>query len=269
MQIREGHWTAESVSAFWQYQGQKKDLTGYFTYQVGSGVAAFIGHTGRLKPGATVLDYGCGPGFLIQHLLQRRMNCCAADSSAEAVERANQRYAGMPGWKDAFVLNGSCPALREASFDVVTCLETLEHLADDSLQHVVQEIFRYLKPGGIGVFSTPFKEDLKYNNTFCPFCHTEYHKVQHQRSFDASQLSALLQSHGFAVLFCRGLDFHEFQREPPGWKDMSIRILAWAVRKKLREWTDRFSAVPFPHGRTFNYQLKPGPHLCAVVERPV
>ncbi len=82
MQIREGLWTPESVNAFWQYHGRKKDLTGYFTYQVGFGVAAFVGHTSRLKPGATVLDYGCGPGFLIQHLLGRRVNCWAADSSA-------------------------------------------------------------------------------------------------------------------------------------------------------------------------------------------
>ncbi|MGE5293855.1 MAG: class I SAM-dependent methyltransferase [Solirubrobacterales bacterium] len=270
MHIKQGHWTPESTDAFWQYIGQREDLHGdYFTRQVGYGLTEFIGHTGRLRPGTTVMDYGCGPGFLIEYLLSRRVECHAADLSTKAVELANRKYAGNLCWKGASVLSATESLLPAAHFDVVTCIETLEHLPDDSLQRVVREIFGYLKPGGIGVFSTPFDEDLKHSSVFCPFCHTEYHKVQHQRSFNAAQLSSLLQSQGFTVLFCRDLDFREFQRIRPGWKDMSLRALAWLIRKKWKQWTDRISAKPFPYGRTFNHQLRPGPHLCAIAERPM
>ncbi len=84
--ITTAKWTKESVVTFWEYIGQREDLHWeYFTQQVGVGLTEFLAHTGRLKPRAAVLDYGCGPGFLIQHLLDRGVECYGADSSIKSV----------------------------------------------------------------------------------------------------------------------------------------------------------------------------------------
>jgi 2-polyprenyl-3-methyl-5-hydroxy-6-metoxy-1,4-benzoquinol methylase len=263
MKINRAQWTSEA-----EYVGQREDLhREYFTNQVGLGVTEFISHTGRLTPGITVLDYGCGPGFLIRHLLDRGAACFAADSSVKAVELANRKYAGQSGWKGAFVLDGEASVLPQR-FELITCLETLEHLPDESLSPKVSEIFQLLNPGGVAVFSTPFNENLGRNNSFCPFCRTEFHPWQHQRSFDAVQLAALLESVGFVVLFCRELNFWEFQRPRLGWKDLTFHALNWRLQKKLNKWMDLVCGCSFPNGRQFKHLLKPGPHLCAVVQRP-
>ncbi len=269
LKIVRPRWNPEAVVNFWEYIAQREDLRSeYFTNQVGHGVAEFLVQAGRLGPNTAVIDYGCGPGFLIQHLIARGAKCSAVDSSEKAVTLANSKYAGRSGWEGATVLGPKSPPLAKEQFDLVTCVETLEHLPADLLGSLVYEIRGVLKPGGAALFTTPHNEKLQNNMIFCPFCQSEFHKVQHQRSFTADEMRQLLESHGFRVIFCRDLDFGEFQRGRPYWRDMSLRSLSWAVGRKRREIADRFFGDTFPRARLFNFLLKPGPHLCVLVERP-
>ena len=48
------------------------------------------------------------------------------------------------------------------SFDTILCNHVLEHILDDT--KAIQELFRVMKPGGMGVFQVP--QDLKRNITF-------------------------------------------------------------------------------------------------------
>lgn len=50
----------------------------------------------------------------------------------------------------------------DASFDVVFCNHVLEHISDDT--KAMQELYRVLKPGGMGVFQIP--QDLSREKTF-------------------------------------------------------------------------------------------------------
>ena len=51
------------------------------------------------------------------------------------------------------ITNIACP---EHSFDLIICYHILEHIEDD--QKAMQELYRVLKPGGICLVQTPFKE---------------------------------------------------------------------------------------------------------------
>ncbi|HEX7010181.1 MAG TPA: class I SAM-dependent methyltransferase [Phycisphaeraceae bacterium] len=264
---RASDWQREHIDRLWTYWGsQPHHLRRYFTYQVGPGLVAFLKWTGRLR--GRVLDYGCGPGFLLEYLLDEPVECCGLDASAEAIRTVEQKFAGRANWRGIVQADTPPVPYEDASFDVVTCLETLEHLPQELLAPVVGEVKRLLKPGGMAMFTTPFDEDLTQNMVYCPFCQSEFHSVQHLRSFDAASMRELLESQGLRVVFCRDLNFREFQRDTlPRWRDLSPR-LAWRVlRSAANRAMDRLAPRPFPQTRAFSERLVPGPHLCAIAVR--
>lgn len=55
------------------------------------------------------------------------------------------------------------------SFDIVFCNHVLEHIEDDN--KAMSELFRVLKPGGMGIFQIP--QDLNRNNTYEDFSITK------------------------------------------------------------------------------------------------
>ncbi|MDQ1639505.1 MAG: hypothetical protein QOF62_2844 [Pyrinomonadaceae bacterium] len=265
-----GNWTADKVKRFWEYHGTRTDLhSEYFSFQVGAGLTHFLRQTGHLRQGASVLDYGCGPGFLLQNLLEEKVRCYGADASREAVDLANRKFVDNENWMGASVFSFPPLPYQDRIFDIVTCLETLEHLDDDTLKIVLREVKRLLKSDGVALFTTPNEEELTHSYILCPFCNTEYHKVQHVRSFSAAVLRAVLEAEGFEVLFCRGVDLLKFQPALPGWRDWSYGNLKHWLTHRWQDLMDRFSPRPFPFGRVFRAQAgEGGPNLCAVVRQP-
>lgn len=98
------------------------------------------------RPGGSYLDVGCGPG-VISRLVGER-------AKASRVVGVDLSDLGVPFEFHPVDLDAS-PSLPfgDASFDVVTCLETLEHVHDTD--RLVQEIRRVLRPGGYAVLSVP------------------------------------------------------------------------------------------------------------------
>src|SRR5258708_1082902 len=93
----EAVWTPEAVGRFWDYWSARVDFHDeYFTLQVGRGISYFASLAGILK--GKVLDYGCGPGYLLDRLLEQSAEVAALDFSQEAVQQVNARHAGNPRW---------------------------------------------------------------------------------------------------------------------------------------------------------------------------
>ena len=261
-------WKPEHVRRLWTYWNSQPHLQGEnFSFQVGAGITNFLSSTGWLRGKA--LDYGCGLGYLLQQLLDRDLECSAAEFSEESVDLVNGKFQDYPNWKGATLVTGLPTQFLSGQFDVITCTETLEHLSDELLPSVVAEMHRLVKPGGIVLFTTPNDEDLEQAMTYCPFCTAEFHKVQHLRSFSPTSLRTFLESHGFQVLFCQGIDFREFQRDVrlPSVSRISIDLFReWAATRK-NQYLDKIAPRTFPQGREFAQRAGPGPHLCAVVTR--
>ncbi len=262
-------WTVERIAAFWEHWSRSAAAEGeYFTFQVGVGVAVFLAQAVPLR-GARVLDFGCGPGFLIQHLLHADAKVTGADASPHSVRLAAERCGDKPGWEGAFEIRGGRVPFDDRTFDGICCIETIEHVPEEFLGGLVEEVVRVLVPGGWALFTTPNEEDLSRSMVFCPACGEEFHKVQHLTSWTADSLSSLLSSGGLDVSFCRALDLGRFQepsrRPPRHWSPAYLYRRAERAGARL---ADRLWPRPFPEGRFFGLCGGTGPHLVAVATKP-
>jgi SAM-dependent methyltransferase len=95
----------------------------------------------------SIADIGCGTGALTKELTQYG-SCIGIDVSTEAIEFCRSR-----GIKELQIGSAENTGCENDSFDVVVCLDVLEHLKDDS--RGIQEIKRILKPDGIAIIFVP------------------------------------------------------------------------------------------------------------------
>jgi 2-polyprenyl-6-hydroxyphenyl methylase/3-demethylubiquinone-9 3-methyltransferase len=100
-----------------------------------------------------VLDVGCGGGILSESLAQRGADVTGIDmgDAPLGVARLHQLESGLSidyqkSTAEEFAKN------HENTFDVVTCLEMLEHVPDPS--SVINACAKMVKPGGTVFFST-------------------------------------------------------------------------------------------------------------------
>lgn len=111
--------------------------------------------------GLSALDVGCGGGLLCEPLARMEFAVTGLDAAPENVEVATA-HAGAMGLTIDY-RDGSAEALAEAmpgAFDLVTCLEVVEHVAD--LDSFLAALERLLAPGGLLIFSTPNRTPQSY-----------------------------------------------------------------------------------------------------------
>lgn len=93
------------------------------------------------------LDIGAGRGSLIAKVKSKlALESSACDYTDTLMQLAGQRV-------DIVNLNHEPLPYPDATFDLVTATEVIEHLED--FRQVVREIHRVLKPGGVCILSTP------------------------------------------------------------------------------------------------------------------
>ena len=113
--------------------------------------------------GKKVLDVGCGGGILSESMARRGADVTGIDLGTENLKAAalhaeqsalhqTLRYQHIPVEEFAKTHAGQ--------FDVVTCMEMLEHVPDPS--SIVQACFELLAPGGVCVLSTINRNPKSY-----------------------------------------------------------------------------------------------------------
>lgn len=125
--------------------------------------------------GKRVVDVGCGGGILTETLARAGAQVVGIDQS-ELTLQAARKHAEQEGLAiDYRIQTVEALALQESgSFDVVTCLEMLEHVPNPAA--VIDACARLLKPGGTRSFprSTatrrPGSSPSLAANTFCASC---------------------------------------------------------------------------------------------------
>lgn len=104
----------------------------------------------RPLEGKTALDVGCGAGLLAEPLARLGADVIALDASPELIVAAREHAAAVGLEIDYRA--GELAAL-DGKFDLVTCMEVVEHVADPAA--FVRDLAARLAPGGLLIMSTP------------------------------------------------------------------------------------------------------------------
>jgi 2-polyprenyl-6-hydroxyphenyl methylase / 3-demethylubiquinone-9 3-methyltransferase len=104
--------------------------------------------------GKTVLDVGCGGGILADSMARRGATVTGIDLSTKALKVAQLHAleAQTPNVSYREISAEGLAAEQPGHYDVVTCMEMLEHVPNPAL--VVQACAALVKPGGWVFFST-------------------------------------------------------------------------------------------------------------------
>jgi SAM-dependent methyltransferase len=261
-------WTPQTIARFFAWLGtnpHKQDV--YFSLQVGPALVRFLEMAGVLS--GRMIDYGCGPGYLLNLLSNKNIDLHGADFSAEAVDIVNRQLAGKPRWHGVRLIRSMpSPELPESAFDLATCIETIEHLPDEPLNATLAQLRRIVKVGGYLLLTTPSNEDLEKGMGYCPFCEAEFHAWQHVRRFTPQSLRTMLEARGWEVTFCDSLTLWRLMPRPwPGKWDFNLRYAMGSWHRFSATVRDRLRPRPFPHGRLMNVLKRPGPHLIALARK--
>lgn len=208
-------WTRDHVRRFWDfYAANRAADVNYFSRRFGSRIVRLAGRVAPLS--GTVVDVGCGPGFLTAELLRRGHEVKAIDSSICSIERVRERFGGLSRFRGASVAELDDLPLARGEAGAVFMIEVLEHLPRGSWDRVVAEFARVVRPGGLLVVTTPNDEDLDASKIACPECGSVFHDMQHLESVDRRAMQRLLDRNGFEPTLVSGLNFRHYPDRPIG-----------------------------------------------------
>ena len=107
----------------------------------------------------SIIEFGCGEGFLAKHLLQKGYSYLGVDISPSALNKARNRISESdPRFMLGDVTN--LPEVRSGSFDIALdnyCLHMF--VTDADRRRYLGEVHRTLKPGGYAWFHEIGQQD--------------------------------------------------------------------------------------------------------------
>jgi 2-polyprenyl-3-methyl-5-hydroxy-6-metoxy-1,4-benzoquinol methylase len=106
--------------------------------------------------GRRLLDYGSGDGTFLSLVQDLFPEALGVDIAADQIADCVRRFAGSPGIT-FLVTDRLNDSLHVNRYQIVVCMETLEHCPDDIQLTVLDHIYRMTSPGGTVVISVPIE----------------------------------------------------------------------------------------------------------------
>lgn len=140
-----------------------------------------------------LLDVGTGWGYLLDVAAASGFDVHGIDTSAAAAYKTAERFPGR-------VIARSLEDARyaDASFDVVTMTDVIEHVADPV--GLMREVARVLRPGGLLFIITP--DTGSWSHRLLGGQWFQY-KYEHVTYWNRATLERLLAPHGFSTVIAR------------------------------------------------------------------
>jgi 2-polyprenyl-6-hydroxyphenyl methylase/3-demethylubiquinone-9 3-methyltransferase len=184
--------------------------------------------------GLNVLDVGCGGGILSDSMARKGARVTGIDLSTKALKVAQLHAleAGTPNVQYREVSAEALAAETPGQFDVVTCMEMLEHVPDPA--SVVRACSTLVKPGGWVFFSTINRNPksflfaivgAEYLLQMLPKGTHEYAKM-----IRPSELAGYCRQAGLDAIQTRGMEYNPITRRYWLSGDTSVNYLV-ATRK--------------------------------------
>ncbi|MCK5595253.1 class I SAM-dependent methyltransferase [bacterium] len=153
----------------WWYVGKRKIVSGL--------LKKFVS-----KKDNRILDIGCGTGIVLK-MLNKYGLASGLDISHDALSFCKGR-----GLNSLFLGSATSLPFPDETFSLVTALDILEHIEDDTL--ALREIRRVLKKGGLAIITTP---------AFPNLCSSHDISLGHKRRYTFIELEKKVTFAGFKI----------------------------------------------------------------------
>lgn len=218
---------AELAHQWWDPQGVFKPL-----HQLNPLRLDYIDSRASLH-GKQVLDVGCGGGILSESMARRGAQVTGIDMAEKSLQVAQ-----LHALEANLQVEYRCIAIealaeeKPQAFDVVTCMEMLEHVPDSA--SIVSACAALVKPGGHVFFSTLNRNAKAY---LMAVVGAEYllnllPKGTHDYSkfIKPSELAAWLRHSGLELQHQTGLTYHPLSKQYHLTVDTSVNYMLHAVK---------------------------------------
>ena len=183
--------------------------------------------------GKRVLDVGCGGGILSESMSERGAEVTGIDLGEKALKVAQLHQYESGAKVDYRLISVEALALEaRESFDVVTCMEMLEHVPDPAA--VVRACAQLVKPGGKVFFSTINRNPkaylfavlgAEYVLNLLPRGTHEYEKF-----IKPSELAAWARAAGLEVTGLKGMGYNPLTKHYKLNDDISVNYILQTVK---------------------------------------
>lgn len=162
--VSESAWF-DSTAAHWENQYTYPGLRGHLTHKRMALAIEYLNDS-QLPAGAKVLDLGCGPGIVAQHVAARGFQVYAVDFSTELLARAQYHLnEGTTGRTYLAQVDAHTLPFKDNVFDAILCIALIVWVTDPA--QVLREVARVLRPGGTVIITA--RNRFCIENVFDPF----------------------------------------------------------------------------------------------------
>jgi 2-polyprenyl-6-hydroxyphenyl methylase/3-demethylubiquinone-9 3-methyltransferase len=219
---------SELASHWWDANGEMKSL-----HDINPLRLHYINQHAPLKD-KKIIDIGCGGGILSESMDKAGGQVTGLDMSKQAIQVAKLHQHESGTHVDYFVSTAEDFATKHPSeFDIVTCLEMLEHVPDPS--SIVRACAALVKPGGNVFFSTLNRNMKSY---LFAIIGAEYvlniipkNTHDYAKFIRPSELSEWARKSGLIVKNMTGLTYHPFNKTYKLCEDISVNYLVHLIKK--------------------------------------
>lgn len=157
-----------------------------------------------LTPGATVLDYGCGPGYLAAAtatIAAKVYACDIADGVIACAEVLN----ALPNVEYAVIPKSGALPVSTGAVDLAYSFAVVQHVTDQVLTGILREISRVLKPGAkflchVVLDDQAWQSETAWRNDTSLKGRLKWHIGLHCFGRNASSIARQFEAAGFANL---------------------------------------------------------------------
>jgi 2-polyprenyl-6-hydroxyphenyl methylase / 3-demethylubiquinone-9 3-methyltransferase len=212
---------------FWDPEGEFMPL-----HRLNPVRAEFVASRAALQ-GRRVVDVGCGGGLMAEALQRAGARVTAVDLAPAMIEVA-KLHALEGGLSIDYRVASSTDLLatEAGSFDVVTCMEMIEHVPDPD--RTLAELGALLRPGGSLFVSTINRTarafalaivGAEYVAGMLPRGTHEF-----ERLIRPSELARWARAAGLELRELAGLEFNPLNRQASLSRDTGVNYIAWLAR---------------------------------------